>query len=466
VSHSTPSRRLRQIETLRTQFAQADGLPFSDVLSAERVETAMEEEKAHWREKIYTPLLTLWAFLSQVSSPDGSCRAIVARVLAWRVSQKQQACTPETDPYCKARQRIPETLLPRLTRETGQALHAQAPEDWRWHGRRVKVVDGSTVSMPDTLANQEEYPQNPTQAHGLGFPIARFVVVFCLACGTVIDSAIGRYQGKETGENSLLRTLANAFEPDDVLLGDRYYGGWFDLALWRERGVDVVVRLHQMRSADFRRGCRVGTKDHVVAWPKPPKPDWMDEATYARLPDWLVVREVAVRVEQPGFRTRALVVVTTLLDGETYPAPELAELYRARWHAELDLRSLKIAMGMDVLRCKTPAMVRKEFWAHLLAYNLIRTVMAQTALDLEIPPRYLSFKGAMQALNTFAERLLHADAAATVELHEWLRLVIGTYLVGDRPDRLEPRARKRRPKDYPNLHKPRHRARTFRYAKT
>jgi hypothetical protein len=466
VSHSTASRRVRQIETLRTQFAQADGLPFSDVLSAERVETAMEEEKAHWREKIYTPLLTVWAFLSQVSSPDGCCRAAVARVLAWRVSQKQQACTPETDPYCKARQRIPETLLPRLTRETGKALHVQAPEDWRWHGRRVKVVDGSTVSMPDTPANQEEYPQNPSQARGLGFPIARFVVVFCLACGTVIDSAIGRYQGKETGENSLLRTLGNAFEPGDVLLGDRYYGGWFDLALWRERGVDPVVRLHQLRTADFRRGCRVGAKDHVVAWPKPPRPEWMDEETYARLPDWLVVREVAVRVEQVGFRTRALVVVTTLVDAVSYPARDLAELYRARWHAELDLRSLKITLSMDILRCKTPAMVRKEFWAHLLAYNLIRTAMAQTALDLGISPRFLSFKGALQALNTFAERLLHADEAVAAELYEWLRLVIGSYLVGDRPDRIEPRARKRRPKDYPNLHKPRHQARTFQYAKT
>ena len=215
MSHSTASRRANQLETLRTQFAQADGLPFSDVLSAERVETAMEEEQAYWREKIYTPLLTIWAFLSQVTSPDGSCRAAVARVLAWRVSQGQQACTPETDPYCKARQRIPESLLPRLTRETGRALHDQAPDAWRWHGRRVKIVDGSTVSMPDTLDNQREYPQNPSQAPGLGFPIMRIVIVFCLACGTVVDCAIGRYQGKQTGENSPLRTLAAAFEPGE-----------------------------------------------------------------------------------------------------------------------------------------------------------------------------------------------------------------------------------------------------------
>ena len=167
------------------------------------------------------------------------------------------------------------------------------------------------------------------------------------------------YQGKQTGENSLLRTLAAAFQPGDVVLGDRYYGGWFDLALWRQRGVDPVVRLHQLRSADFRRGCRLGDGDHVVAWPKPAQPQWMDDDTYTQLPDWLVVREVAVRVEQDGFRTRALTVVTTLVDAVSYPAADLAELYRARWHAELDLRSLKITMSMDVLRCKTPAMVRK-----------------------------------------------------------------------------------------------------------
>ena len=230
--------------------------------------------------------------------------------------------------------------------------------------------------------------------------------------------------------------------------------------------MDAVVRLHQLRNADFRRGCRLGGKDHVVAWPKPAQPQWMDDDTYTQLPDWLVVREVAVRVEQNGFRTRALTVVTTLVDAVSYPAGELAELYRARWHAELDLRSLKITMSMDVLRCKTPGMVRKELWAHLLAYNLIRTVMAQAALDLEISPRQLSFKGAQQALNAFADRLLQANASTAVDLRDWLWLMIGTYQVGDRPDRIEPRARKRRPKDYPNLHQPRYQARNFTYAKT
>src|SRR4051812_34559667 len=183
MTDSTPRRRCRQVELLRSRFGQADSLAFADVLPAARVAAALEQEGATWRDGVYSPLLTLWAFLSQVASPDGSCRAAVARVLAWLVSQGERPCTPKTDPYCKARQRLPEALFPRLVRETGAALHAAAPAAWRWRGRRVKVVDGSTVSMPDTPANQAAYPQPASQEPGLGFPIARVVVVFCLACG-------------------------------------------------------------------------------------------------------------------------------------------------------------------------------------------------------------------------------------------------------------------------------------------
>jgi hypothetical protein len=459
VSHSSSRRRARQIETLRTQFAQNEGLPFADVLTAQRVETALCQERAVWREQIYTPLLTLWAFLSQVVSPDGSCRAIVTRVLAWLVSCGQEPCSPKTDPYCKARQRLPESLLYRLVRETGQELHRRSRDAWGWKDRRVKVADGTTVSMPDTPANQAEYPQHNAQAAGLGFPIARLVVVFSLACGTAVAAAVGRYQGKQSGENALLRTLADAFEPGDVLLADRYFGGWFDVALWQQRGVDVVVRLHQLRRCDLRRGRRLGRDEHVVAWPKPPRPDWMDEATYASLPAELVLREVRVRVRQRGFRTQVLVVVTTLLDATAYTAADLADLYRLRWHAELDLRSLKETLGMDVLRCQSPAMVRKEVWAHLLAYNLIRAVLAQAALEYDADPRELSFTGALQALTTFAERLLEATPETAENLYEWLLLTIGAHQVGDRPDRVEPRARKRRPKTYPLLTKPRKEAR-------
>jgi hypothetical protein len=308
--------------------------------------------------------------------------------------------------------------------------------------------------MPDTPANQAAYPQHTAQAPGLGFPIARLVVVFCLACGTALDAALGRYQGKQVGETALLRSLNHALEPGDVLLGDRCYGGWFDLALLRESGIDAVVRLHQQRDCDFRRGRRWGPGDHVVEWAKPDRPDWMDEATYARLPERLVLREVRVRVTQAGFRTDSLVVVTTLID-PTVTADDLAELYRARWHAELDLRSLKVTLGMDVLRCKTPDMVQKGVWAHLVAYNLIRAVMARAALEFGGPPRDISFKGALQTMRAFAERLVDADGTTAEQLSEWLLIAIGSYHVGNRPDRVEPRKRKRRPKHYPLLMQPR-----------
>jgi hypothetical protein len=464
--YSTARRRRLQIETLRAQFAQADGLPFADVLPPERLERALREEGARWREAIFSPVLTLWAFLTQVISPDGSCRAAVARVLAWLVSQGQPLCSPKTDPYCKARQRLPESLLRRLLRETGQALHDGVPAEWLWKGRRVKLVDGTTVSMPDTAANQAAYPQPQSQAPGVGFPLARMVVVFCLACGTVLEAALGRYQGKETGENALLRTLDGALAAGDVLVGDRYFGGWFDIAWWHGRGVDVVVRLHQLRRCDFRRGRRLGPNDHVVTWAKPARPDWLDADTYRDLPDELTLREVRVRVAQPGFRTRVVVVVTTLLHAAEYAARDLAELYRARWHAELDLRSLKAVLGMGVLRCQSPAMVRKEVWAHLVTYNLIRTVMAQAAVANGCAPRELSFKGALQALTAFAERLLDAAGKAAAELYDWLLVAIGTHLVGDRPDRVEPRAQKRRPQHYKLLTVPRQQARAALGAKS
>jgi Transposase DDE domain len=463
--HSTARTRTRQIEMVRTQFAQADGLAFADVLPAERIETALHEEGAAWRDCVYSPLLTLWAFLGQVISPDGSCRAAVARVLAWLVSRGEPPCMPQTGPYCKARTRLPEALLVRLMRETGAVLHQAALADWRWLGRRVKVVDGSTVTMPDTEANQAAYPQQPQQQPGLGFPIARLVVVFCLACGTVIDATLGRYQGKKTGENALVRTLTAAFLPDDVLLADRYFSGYFDIAFWKQHDVDVVTQLHQRRRCDLRRGRRLGPNDHRVVWTKPPRPAWMDEATYASMPDELVVREVRVRIAVPGFRTKVVVVVTTLLDADVYAARDLADLYRARWHAALDLRSLKITLGMDILRCKTPEMVRKEVWAHLLAYNLIRALMAEAAQEVGGTPRDLSFKGTLQTMKEFAERLLHARGQTRQELYSWLLLAIGAHQVNNRPDRIEPRARKRRPKQYPRLMQPRRVARKQRGAK-
>jgi hypothetical protein len=257
----------------------------------------------------------------------------------------------------------------------------------------------------------------------------------------------------------LFHSLHDRLEPDDLVLADRYYGSWWELALVRRRGADLISRLNSGRRADFRRGQRLGPNDHVVAWPKPARPDWLDETTYATLPATLAVREVRVRVLAPGFRTRVLVVVTTLTDPNILSAHDVALLYRVRWFAELDLRALKQTLGMDVLRCRSPEMVRKEVWAHLLAYNLIRGQMAAAAGAAGLLPFQLSFAGAWQAVGAFAALLWTASPAEVPAVFRRLREVLAGYRVGERPSRVEPRVRKRRPKGYPLMTEPREQAR-------
>jgi hypothetical protein len=459
MAHATPHARARQGRTLRQQFAQAPALPFADLLPAEEIDTAVQAEQVSFRDRLFSPFVTLWVFLSRVLDPDHSCRAAVARFLAWRSSQGLAPCSANPGAYCKARSRLPEGVLARLTRSTGRQIHDEAPPQWRWNGRPVKLVDGSTVSMPDTPENQEAYPQAKTQRPGLGFPIARRVVLFSLAVGTAVDAAPGRYQGKPTGETALFHTLLDNLEADDILLADRGFCSWWELAMARQRDADLVCRLHQRRRADFRRGRRLGREEHMVVWSKPPRPEWMDEATYASLPAELAVREVRVRVGYAGLRTKVLVVATPLLEAEAFPRPELAWLYRLRWNAELDLRSLKQTMQMDVLRGQTPEMVRKEVRAHLLAYNLLRGLMARAALSAGVLPLQLSFQGAMQTVHAFAAVLWTARARVLEELVVVVLEAIGSREVGDRPNRCEPRRRKRRPKPYPLLNEPRSQAR-------
>jgi hypothetical protein len=398
---------------------------------------------------VYSPAVTVWVFLSQCLSADHSCRDAVARLLAWRVAQGLQPCSADTGAYCTARGDLPEEALHALVRETGKAVEDESPDAWLWHGRKVRVVDGSTLTMPDTPENQAVYPQQKNQKPGCGFPIARILVIFSLSVGTVLEAAIGKYKGKQTGENSLLRGLYAALNDGDILLADRYFSGWSDIALPLARGIDIVVRKHQARRTDFRTGTRLGKDDHLVVWTKPERPKWMSVERYATLPAALTLREIRIRVAVKGFRTDSLVVVTTLLDHEQYPPEEIALLYRRRWEAELHLRSLKTVLQMDHLRCKTPERVHNEFFTHLLGYNLIRGVMAAAAFESGRSPWEISFKGTMQTLDQFLPILL-----STVSSEAWceaLLTAVATHIVGNRPDRFEPRLVKRRPKPYKHL---------------
>lgn len=454
--HRTQGRVFCQINLAQQRLAGEAGLPFSQLLDAQVVKDALAEDGVSYRERLYSPCMTLWIFLSQVLDPIQCCLQAVLRFLAYRLAQGEDPCSSETGAYCQARLRLPESVVKRLMQLTGRQLHErEMPDAWRWLGRPVKLADGTTVSMPDTVANQQAYPQPSSQKPGIGFPLARMVVLFSLAVGTVLEVAIGQTKGKQTGEVSLLRTLHDRLEPNDILLGDRIFCTYFDIALLQERRVDIVTRLHQQRRADFRRGQRLGPGDHLVVWTKPRRPDWMDEATYQRLPETITVREVRVRVKIPGFRSATIIVVTTLLDTETYSASALAELYRARWHAELDLRSLKQVLQMDVLRCETPEMVRKEIWVHLLAYNLIRRVMADAAAKHGILPRDISFKTALESLLAFTPYLAMMSPNQAEIYYAHLLDALARHRIGDRPDRYEPRLKKRRPKAYGYLKEPR-----------
>ncbi len=465
MSFSTSARfSPRRFGMVLASFLQRPGLAFADALPEERIQAAFDAEGvdfAQEADEIYTPPLTLLAFLSQALFKDEqrSCVAAVARVVVLLVSLGREPPSGDTGAYCRARAKLPESVIRRLSCELADGCEQAVPKKWLWHGRHVKLVDGSTCSMPDTPKNQAEYPQHTAQEPGLGFPLMRFVVLLSLATGMVCDMACGPYSGKETGELALLRELLGRLDAKDVLLADRYYCSYFMICQLQEAQVDLVTRLHQQRTADFRRGTRLGAGDHVVTWFRPAKPEWMDQATYEQMPETIQVREVEVCVPQPGFRVQSLVVVTTLIDARLYTRDDLAELYHQRWLAEIDILAIKVAMGLDVLRCKTPEMVRREIWTCLLSYNLIRQTILNSARQQGFSPRQISFTAAMQkvAAGWIAVLLIEDSALANV-IAEHLR-DLPLHKIGHRPHRVEPRAIKRRPKPHKLLTKPRDEAR-------
>jgi hypothetical protein len=445
-------------------FLQHPSLAFAQALPEETIQQAFHDAGVMFAQHegdVYTPPVTLWAFLSQVlfKGEQRSCLAAVSRVVVLCTALGREPCSDNTGAYCRARAKLPVPVIQRLTLQVADGCEQQLPSDWLWRKRHVHLVDGSTVSTPDTPANQAEYPQPTSQQPGLGFPIIRLVVLLSLATAMTTGMALGPYAGKETSETALFRDLLERLHPGDVILADRFYCSYFMIALLLEVGVDVVVRLHQRRKADFRRGQRLGPGDHVVEWQRPDRPDWMDQETYERMPLSIRVREIHVQVAQPGFRVEALVVVTTLLDAEEYTHDDVAELYHRRWLVELDIRALKTTLGLDVLRCKTPEMVRREIWTGLLAYNLIRQNLLHAALASGKSPRQLSFTAGLQKVAASWGTITVCSAATAVLLIEVHLSDLATHEVGDRPDRVEPRCVKRRPKQHPLLTVPRQQAR-------
>jgi putative transposase len=456
-----PHSSVQQAEAFRAAFLQTDGLPLDDLFTAADIGTAFDDAGSACygsATAIFTPLLTLWAFLGQLLHTDHSCRAAVLRVLVLCAALSRPMPATDTAAYCRARARLPCAALRRLATQLGQQLQERVGPDGLWCDRPIKMIDGSTSTVPDSAANQQAFPPRRGR-RGLSYPLIRWVVLLSLATAGVLDFNYGPYQGKQTSELALARPVLDGLQAGDVLLADRFFCTWFTFARCLQRGVDVVARLHASRQQDFRVGCRYGAGERLMFWNRPACPAWLDEETYESLPRYLEVRELLVHVVQPGRRTRRLIVATTLLDRNRYSHEAVATLYEARWQVELDIRSLKTHLGLGELRCQSPAMLAKEIWGGLLAYNLVRKVGCQAAWLQGLRPREISFTAAKQALCAgLQERVLSSPP-------EWLRVGamllerLGQERVGNRPGRVEPRAVKRGPKAYPRLRQPRARAR-------
>ena len=438
------------VELLSQRINNGIGSLFENMLPESMIQQILAEEGISYRNRLYTPIITLWIWLHQVLDKDKSCKNAVSRVVS-----SLSAHTPpsaNTGAYCKARERIAEILVVRLLHHTGKQLHQQ--DQILWHGRRVCVVDGSTVTAADTQENQAQYPQLKSQADGCGFPIINIAAVFCLFTGALLESAIAPLCVHEI---NLFRSMYQYLRAGDIVLGDQLYGTYADICLTKERMIDSVFRIHWRRKTDFRRGKIIGCYDHIVQWSKPSScPKGLSLDLYRRLPDKVAVREVRYKVEVKGFRPNEITLATTLLDSEEYPKEELAQLYELRWNVEIDLRHLKTTMRMEHLPNRTPHMVRNEFYMHLLAYNLVRTLMFQAGVTYQVTPVRLSFQATIQHLLNFSGELAHESEPETRRrIHKELLYSISKERLPNRPGRLEPRLKKRRPKSYGWLKKPR-----------
>jgi DDE family transposase len=443
---------MTSLDQLRARFARDEGLPFADVLTEASILDALNEHGVTFRDRVFSPVTTIWGFLSQVLSEDHSCRDAVTRIIAHRAASGLGACSPNTASYCTARGRLSTDVLSTLAKGTAEELQAGVPEGWKWNGRSVFIADGSHVWMPDTPENRSAYPQPVVQQPGIGFPLARVAVLLSLATGACHDLAIAPYAGKGTGETTLLRRMYGSLSPGDVLLADALFDNYFLACELRWLGVELVARVQAERVGS--RTVEGRPDGDVITWRRPNKPRGMTGEQYRRYPKTLLMRQVAVDARDKDNRAERFKVVTTILDASV-DGGQIGDLYERRWDGEIDIRSIKSVMQMEFLRCKTPEMVHKEIWAHLLAYNLLRTAMAVAAGQSGIEPRQVSFKGAKQAVTAFAPKLEAARPEDRPALIDAMLAVIAYHRVGNRPGRWEPRATKRRPRHAARLNQTR-----------
>ncbi len=441
---------IHQQHRARHLASSADAYSFFNLLTSPELVEQVESLLPDHRERLFPPTETLSMFMAQAMSADRSCQRAVNELAIKQLRAGLKPCSTHTGGYCRARKRLPVEMVSSLVRSTGNLISDSSARAGLWMGRPVRLVDGTTVAMPDTAANQAAYPQSRGQKPGLGFPICRLVGIVCLSSGAVLNAALGRLRGKGGDEQTLLRSMLDTLNPGDVLLGDAYFATYFLLCELQRRGIDGVFEQYgaRRRSTDFRRGKRLGTHDHLITLDKPCKrPSWMSQTSYEQAPDRLEVREL---------KAGNKVLVTTLRCTNETPKAALKALFKNRWHVELDLRNLKSTMGMEMLSCKTPALAVKELWVYLLAHNLIRLLMVQSSLMADCLPRELSFKHTLQLWLAWRQ---YDGLEIDQSLHKLLTL-IAQQRVGGRSGRIEPRAVKRRPKPFPLLTRARHVERT------
>jgi Transposase DDE domain len=447
--HVSHRPAFEQQKCVQRHARKSDTYAFFNLLTGPQLFDQVEELLPEHRERLFPPTETLSMFLAQVLSPDGSCQQAVNEAVINRIIGGLPRCSSQTSAYCQARTRLPAEMISALTRQLGKTITEGAPGAWHWKNRPVRLVDGATVTMEDTKENQAAYPQPGSQKPGLGFPMCRMVALICLGSGAVLNAALGPCKGKGSDEQTLLRRMLDTLGAGDILLGDAFYPTYFLLCELVQRGIDGVFEQYgaRKRSTDFRTGKKLGVRDHLIVLKKPKqRPDWMTPQQYQQAPATLKVRE---------FKAAGKIIVTTFLDAKASPKNELKVLYCRRWNIELDLRNIKSTLGMEKLRCKTPEMAIKELWVYLLAYNMIRLLMAQAALLADQIPRQLSFKHTVQVWLSWQQRGSVIQNGACI--HSLLVLIAGPR-VGLRSGRIEPRVIKRRANNFPLMTKPRKQA--------
>lgn len=443
----------RSLAQLRQTTLQQLARHLADLIPVHLLSTA--DEGPNSRERLFTLRLTGECFLWQMLKPRTACREVVRQVQALACLHGGKPVDENPSAYIQARQRLPQECLQQILAATAAAAQRRIPANPRLQGRPLKVVDGSSVQLPDTPANQKVYPQPSAQKPGCGFPVLKLVVLFSLASGALLDVVMGSLHHHDL---RLFRRLWESLNAGDILLADRAYGEYVTLAGLPQQGVDVVARLHQRRKVDFRKAHqRLGHQDGVFLWRKGlQQSSILTPAQWTALPEEIHVRIVRFTALCRGFRAQRITLVTTLLDAQLYPTAELISLYLRRWQIELCLRQVKTTLGLERLRCQSPAMVRKELLAGLIAHNLVRCVMAEAARNCEVELERLSFKGTVDALRQYSAVI--GQAPTRHRQHKlWMDLlrVVAADPVPLRPGRTEPRAVKQRPKPFPLLNHPR-----------